>query len=384
MRDLRRAPGDGQCRRFSFRTGPRLPRSSDPLPDLPPDRRPPGGASPAGARRPGAGGPAANEDCLVCHGEDKTPGDGTGRPERLPLRQAERVQGARPTTRSPASPATRASIPRRCRTRTPMTRVDCGSCHAAMQAQHAKSLHGQAIARRRPAGAALHDCHGKHDILPVQGPALAGVAAARSRSCAASATSEGGAGPAAARHPRRTTSSRTTPRASTARGCCKKGLIVAPNCASCHTAHSILPHTDPASSIARRNIAKTCTQVPRRDRDGAPQGHQGRAVGEAGARPAGLRRLPPAAQDPQGLLRPGHGGQRLPALPRRTRRSRPRRTAGRCTCTPPTWRARATRRSSCSQCHSGRERLARARLRDDHRQGRLRRRATPRSASSTR
>jgi uncharacterized protein with PIN domain len=43
-------------------------------------------------------------------------------------------------------------------------------------------------------------------------------------------------------------------------GLLRKGLIVAPNCASCHTAHSILPHTDPASSIARRNIARTCTK----------------------------------------------------------------------------------------------------------------------------
>ena len=43
-------------------------------------------------------------------------------------------------------------------------------------------------------------------------------------------------------------------------GLLKKGLIVAPNCATCHTAHSILPHTDPASSIARKNIAKTCTK----------------------------------------------------------------------------------------------------------------------------
>ena len=43
-------------------------------------------------------------------------------------------------------------------------------------------------------------------------------------------------------------------------GLLKKGLIVAANCASCHTAHSILPHTDPNSSIARRNIAATCTK----------------------------------------------------------------------------------------------------------------------------
>jgi hypothetical protein len=43
-------------------------------------------------------------------------------------------------------------------------------------------------------------------------------------------------------------------------GLLKRGLTVAPNCASCHTAHSILPHTDPNSSIARKNIAATCTK----------------------------------------------------------------------------------------------------------------------------
>lgn len=43
-------------------------------------------------------------------------------------------------------------------------------------------------------------------------------------------------------------------------GLLKKGLVVAANCASCHTPHSILPHTDPKSSIARRNIAATCTK----------------------------------------------------------------------------------------------------------------------------
>ena len=31
-------------------------------------------------------------------------------------------------------------------------------------------------------------------------------------------------------------------------------------CVSCHTAHRILPHTDPASSIARANVTGTCTR----------------------------------------------------------------------------------------------------------------------------
>ena len=43
-------------------------------------------------------------------------------------------------------------------------------------------------------------------------------------------------------------------------GLLKKGLIVSATCASCHTAHLQLPHTDPNSSIARKNIAATCTK----------------------------------------------------------------------------------------------------------------------------
>jgi hypothetical protein len=43
-------------------------------------------------------------------------------------------------------------------------------------------------------------------------------------------------------------------------GLLRKGLIVTATCTSCHTSHDILPHTDPKSSIARRNIAQTCAQ----------------------------------------------------------------------------------------------------------------------------
>ena len=39
-----------------------------------------------------------------------------------------------------------------------------------------------------------------------------------------------------------------------------KGLVVAPTCISCHSAHRILPHTDQRSTISRNNIATTCTK----------------------------------------------------------------------------------------------------------------------------
>ena len=39
----------------------------------------------------------------------------------------------------------------------------------------------------------------------------------------------------------------------------QQGLTVTAVCTSCHTAHNVLPHTDPRSSIAKQNIAETCT-----------------------------------------------------------------------------------------------------------------------------
>ncbi|MCC6651281.1 MAG: cytochrome c3 family protein, partial [Candidatus Eisenbacteria bacterium] len=41
-------------------------------------------------------------------------------------------------------------------------------------------------------------------------------------------------------------------------GLYRKGLLTTAVCTSCHTAHNQLPHTDPRSSIARQNVAKTC------------------------------------------------------------------------------------------------------------------------------
>ena len=56
-------------------------------------------------------------------------------------------------------------------------------------------------------------------------------------------------------------------------------------------------------------------QVPRADRNRAPQSDPRRAVGEGTEPHSGLRGLPRAAQGAQGLLLGGHVGPRLPAMP---------------------------------------------------------------------
>jgi len=134
----------------------------------------------------------------------------------------------------------------------------CGSCHEDIAALHAKSLHGQAIARGDPLAPRCQDCHGSHDVVRVKDP-KSPVAPLRVPFLCGKCHQEG----SPVQRQRVIHQDHILENFSESihgEALLKKGLIVAPNCASCHSAHSILPHTDPASSIARANIAKTCTQ----------------------------------------------------------------------------------------------------------------------------
>jgi hypothetical protein len=137
-------------------------------------------------------------------------------------------------------------------------RVKCGTCHATEQEQYARSLHGKASARGDALAPSCVNCHGNHDIVPVKDP----------RSVVASLKVPFVCGQC---HQEGTPVSRNRPipqdnilenysESIHGEALLKKGLAVAPTCATCHTAHLILPHTDPASSINRRNIAATCTK----------------------------------------------------------------------------------------------------------------------------
>jgi uncharacterized protein with PIN domain len=136
--------------------------------------------------------------------------------------------------------------------------VNCGSCHSDEQSLHNKSLHGKAIARGDALAPHCADCHGKHDILsaknknsltsPLKIPFLCGKC------------HQEGSPVQKQRTIHQDHILENFSESIHGIGLLKKGLIVAPNCATCHTAHSILPHTDPSSSIARKNIVATCTK----------------------------------------------------------------------------------------------------------------------------
>jgi len=137
-------------------------------------------------------------------------------------------------------------------------RVDCGNCHGTEAAEHAKSLHGKALARGDNLAPRCVDCHGNHDIAHVHDTNSA-VAPLKVPFVCGRCHQEGTPVMTQRKIDQHNILENYT-ESIHGEGLLKKGLIVAANCASCHTAHSILPHTDPNSSINRRNIAATCTK----------------------------------------------------------------------------------------------------------------------------
>jgi len=136
--------------------------------------------------------------------------------------------------------------------------VDCGTCHATEAEQHARSLHGKAVAQGDPLAPRCKDCHSTHDILPVKDK-NSQVAPLKVPFVCGKCHEEG-APVQRARVIHQDHILENYSESIHGEGLLKKGLVVAANCASCHTAHLILPHTDPSSSIARKNIAQTCTK----------------------------------------------------------------------------------------------------------------------------
>jgi len=138
----------------------------------------------------------------------------------------------------------------------PLARVKCGNCHDQISKIYAKSLHGQAMAKKDPYAPHCYDCHGKHDILPSTDK--------KSKTFIMNVPFTCGQ---CHREGQPMTKTHDIPQKNIlenysesihGEGLYRKGLTVTAVCSSCHTAHNVLPHTDPNSSISRQNVSKTC------------------------------------------------------------------------------------------------------------------------------
>jgi uncharacterized protein with PIN domain len=139
-----------------------------------------------------------------------------------------------------------------------LQKVNCGSCHESQQTLFESCLHGKARFKGDPLAPTCETCHGTHEILssknlnsntnPMRVPFLCGrchregTPVQKQRAIHQDSILE------------------NYSESIHGEGLLRKGLVVSATCTSCHTAHQILPHTDPRSTIARRNIAQTCAK----------------------------------------------------------------------------------------------------------------------------
>jgi len=138
----------------------------------------------------------------------------------------------------------------------PLAKVNCGNCHDEVAEVYAKSLHGKELAAKDPYAPHCYDCHTKHFILPRTDKRSPSYVLNIPFTCG-SCHQEGTAMTKAHDIPKKNILENYS-MSIHGEGLFRKGLTVTAVCTSCHTAHSVLPHTDPKSTISRLNVVKTC------------------------------------------------------------------------------------------------------------------------------
>lgn len=130
----------------------------------------------------------------------------------------------------------------------------CGTCHADIAEEFNAGVHGHAVQRGIKDAPVCTDCHGEHNILSPSDPrspvAPLNVSGRVCSPCHSSVALSEKYGIATNRFQTFSDSYHGL--------AVRAGSVEAANCASCHGAHRILPSSDPASSVHKDNLAKTC------------------------------------------------------------------------------------------------------------------------------
>ncbi|MBF0618831.1 MAG: cytochrome b/b6 domain-containing protein [Candidatus Omnitrophica bacterium] len=129
----------------------------------------------------------------------------------------------------------------------------CGNCHKDIMNTFNHSMHGKAVATGLREAPVCTDCHGGHLIKGINDKTSSVSPAHIPETCGQCHQTE------------RINSKFRMPNfvvntyMESYHGLSvQRGSITAANCASCHTNHDILPESDPASSINKNNLVKTC------------------------------------------------------------------------------------------------------------------------------
>ncbi len=201
-----------------------------------------------------------NEDCLACHEIEGLKMQRDGREVDLsvdPERFAESLHGGLDCVICHADLMGQEEFPHA----QGLERVDCLQCHDDEDGPVTawrESTHGQEAAKGNPLAPLCQDCHGSHYIVPLDEPDSA-TAPFNIPAMCAQCHAEGAPVERVYDLPQEQILKRYR-QSIHGEGLYKQGLVVTAVCSSCHTGHSILPHTDPRSTIHKDRVTGTCMQ----------------------------------------------------------------------------------------------------------------------------
>ena len=133
--------------------------------------------------------------------------------------------------------------------------VNCGNCHDDIQAEYNRSIHGAVSGMGNVDAATCSDCHGHHDIVPVDSLESPVFKMNLARTCASCHDNPGLTEEYRMRMP---DAGSHFAESIHGRALMQYGLIVAPSCNDCHGVHNILRSVDRNSMVHHTNIDQTC------------------------------------------------------------------------------------------------------------------------------
>ncbi|MGC9451893.1 MAG: rhodanese-like domain-containing protein [Oceanipulchritudo sp.] len=133
--------------------------------------------------------------------------------------------------------------------------VSCGDCHPEIDEEYKQSIHGAMNTMGNTDVATCADCHGAHDIKPVDSIESRVFKLNLASTCATCHSNEGLTEEYRMRFPE---AANHYAESIHGQALMKFGLIVAPSCNDCHGVHNIKPAVNPESMVHHTNIDETC------------------------------------------------------------------------------------------------------------------------------
>ena len=132
---------------------------------------------------------------------------------------------------------------------------DCAHCHDAVAKEYGSSIHGMSRKMGESGAASCKDCHGSHDIRPVNYGDSPVFKLNLSRTCAKCHSNTNLTTEYKMKNPE---AAAQYAESIHGRALLKLGLVQAPSCSDCHGVHNIRRSVDREASINHANVAKTC------------------------------------------------------------------------------------------------------------------------------